>query len=126
MIKKKFVPVALISLLFASPMILAEEAHHPEEGAATSAQTEPVAKAKDSESATPAAPGGMMMGGPGMMGGAGGMMPGGKGGGMGMVGGKGGGMKGMHDKHRKLVGRLDLIEARMTKIEFMLERLLLR
>lgn len=107
------------------------------------------------ESSQPGAMGpGMMMGGPGMMGGRGMMSPGmGKGGCMGMMpqGGKGGqqggmmgrrGMMGMmhggmgggmgmrhgamHEKHRELIGRLDLLEARMAKIEVMLERLLQR
>ena len=33
---------------------------------------------------------------------------------------------GMHEKHRKRIGRLDLLEARLAKIETMLERLLQR
>ena len=40
-----------------------------------------------------------------------------------MYGGKG---CGMHEKHRKLIGRLDLLEARLAKIGTMLERLLQR
>ena len=91
--------------------------------------------------------GGMGMGRGGMMD----MMHGGKGGGMGMMrqgmmggmqdddGGQGGmgmgrgGMMGMmhgggemHAKHRNLLARLDLLEARMAKIETLLERLLMR
>jgi hypothetical protein len=46
----------------------------------------------------------------------------GKGGGM-MHGGHG---KGMREMNRKLMARLDLLEARMVKMEFMLERLLQR
>jgi hypothetical protein len=47
--------------------------------------------------------------------------------------GKGGGMMGrgghghdMQEKYHKLIGRLDLLEARMAKIELLLERLLQR
>ena len=195
MLKKKFVPIALSGLLFASPLVLAEEAHHPEEAVPASVATEQPAEPTAAKSPDPADTGGMMMGGQGMMGRGGkmgmmeggqgggmgmmgggkgggmgmmgggkgggmgmmqggqgggmGMMGGGKGGGMGMMGGgKGGGMgmmhgskgggigmmgggmgghgHGMKEKHRKLIGRLDLLEARMAKIETMLERLLLR
>jgi hypothetical protein len=43
-------------------------------------------------------------------------------------GGRGGGQhgKGDHDKHRQVVQRLDMIEARMAKIEAMLEILMRR
>ena len=57
--------------------------------------------------------------GAGMMGG-GGMMHGGKGGMM------GGGKGGMQERYRELRDRLDLLDARMAKIETMLERLLQR
>jgi hypothetical protein len=33
---------------------------------------------------------------------------------------------GMHEHYRKLVGRIDLLEARMAKIEILLERLIQR
>ena len=72
---------------------------------------------------------GMMHGGQGGMGMMGrGMMHGVKGGGMGMMHGDDakGHRHGMHDKHRKLLGRLDLLEAHMIKIEVMLEKLLQR
>lgn len=62
------------------------------------------------------AQGGMMMG----RGGMGGMMHGGKS----MMGHEKG--QGMHKHYRKLVGRLDLLEARMAKIETLLERLIQR
>ena len=57
-----------------------------------------------------------------------GMMHGGDGGGgMGHGGGHGDGHgKGMHERYRKLMTRLDLLEARMAKMEIMLERLLER
>jgi hypothetical protein len=57
--------------------------------------------------------------GAGMMGG-GGMMHGGKGGMM------GGGKGGMQERYRELRSRLDLLDARMAKIETMLELLLQR
>jgi hypothetical protein len=175
MLKKQFVPIALFGLLLASPMAMAEEAHHPEKGAATAGES---AGAEESAEVgggvMPTDPGAMMMGGrqgeesppigstmgpgmmmgkPCMMGGPGGvmmpmmmgkqqgrgagmmmgrggmmgMMHGGKGGGMMGYGGHGGGKgHGMHEKHRKLIGRLDLLEARLAKIETMLERLLQR
>ncbi len=78
---------------------------------------------------------GMMKGGPGMMGNRSGMMQGGSGmmgqGGMmsqGMKGGHGKRMMGhgMMRKHQQVVNRLDLIDARMAKIEVMLERLMQR
>jgi hypothetical protein len=55
----------------------------------------------------------------------GGMM---RGGGQHGKGGHGGGQhgKGGHDKHRQVVQRLDMIEARMAKIEAMLEILMRR
>jgi hypothetical protein len=68
---------------------------------------------------------GMGMAGKGMHGGHGpGMGMAGKG----MHGGPGMGMagKGMHESHRKLMARIDLLEARMIKTEAMLEMLLQR
>ena len=63
---------------------------------------------------------GMMQGNSGPMG-QGGMMS------QGMKGGHGHGMgHGMMQKHQQLVSRLDLLDARMAKIEAMLERLLQR
>jgi hypothetical protein len=166
MLKKQFVPIALFGLLLASPMAMAEEAHHPEKGAATAGESAGAGESAEAGGGVmPAGPGammvgaqqgeerppvgstmgpGMMMGKPCMMGGPGGvmmpMMMGkqqgrgagmmmGRGGMMGMMrhGGHGGGKgHGMHEKHRKLIGRLDLLEARLAKIETMLERLLQR
>lgn len=60
------------------------------------------------------------------------MMNGGKRGGMGMMAGMqqgaagGGKGHGMPDHYKRLMGRLDLLEARMAKMETMLERLLER
>ena len=52
---------------------------------------------------------------------------GGKSGGMHGSGKHGGGMHGgMEEKHRQMVNRLDMIEARLAKIELMLERLMQR
>lgn len=63
---------------------------------------------------------GMMQGNSDTMG-QGGMMS------QGMKGGHGHGMgHGMMQKHQQLVSRLDLLDARMAKIEAMLERLLQR
>jgi hypothetical protein len=183
--KTPLVPLSLSALLLASPLIMAVEAHHPEEGAMTAEESSAVEASGEGAAETLARPGGMttgdqeamgsgmmeaqepeessqpgamgpgmMMGGPGMMSGPGMMRPGmGKGGCMEMMpqGGKGGrqegmmgrrGMMGMmhggmgggmgmrhggrHEKHRELIGRLDLLEARMAKIEVMLERLLER
>lgn len=59
-----------------------------------------------------------------MMGCGAGMKGGMKGGGMGMM--RDQMMQRMHEKHRDLVVRLDLLDARMAKIEVMLERLLQR
>ena len=74
--------------------------------------------------------GGMMQGGPGMMMGQGGNKVMAQGGMMsqGMKGGHGKGMMGhgMMRKHRQVVNRLDLIDARLAKIETMLERLMQR
>jgi len=67
---------------------------------------------------------GMMQGGPGMMG-MGGMMKGSPGMGCKMHQGMKGG-HGMMQKHRDLENRLDLIDARLAKIETLLERLMQR
>jgi hypothetical protein len=67
-------------------------------------------------------PGGCM-GRPGMMGG-GGMMGMTRGCPGGMMGGRGG--PGMQQHDREVMGRLDLLDARLTKIETMLEHLLQR
>ena len=69
-------------------------------------------------------PSGMMQGGPGMMG-MGGMMKGGQGMGCKMHQGMKGG-HGMMQKHRDLENRLDLSDARLAKIETLLERLMQR
>jgi hypothetical protein len=171
--KTSLVSLSLSALLLASPLIMAVEAHHPEEGAMTAEESAAVEASGEGAAETLASPGamttgdqeamgsgmmeaeeagessqpgamgpGMTMGGPGMMrpgmgkGGCMGMMPqGGKdarpGGMMGMMhGGMGGGMGmrhgGKHENDRELIGRLDLLEARMAKIEVMLERLLQR
>ncbi|MEA3274097.1 MAG: hypothetical protein U9Q81_02120 [Pseudomonadota bacterium] len=182
MIKKQLVPMALSALLVATPLVMAEEAHHPEQSAEDAASEStavaPATQASDDAApagtgpVTPKAPGmmppgmsgqggGMMMPGmmqKGMMGGmqgmgggpAGGMMKGGPGmmgmGGtmgkgammdrkmMGCMQGMGGGMmqKGMMgghammQKHQQVVNRLDLIDARLAKIETLLERLMQR
>ncbi len=178
MLKKQLVPAVLSGLLLASPLVMAEEAHHPEKATAMVEQGAGAGESAEAGGeAMPAGPGAIVLGGqqegeappagstmgPGMMMGRGmgkggcmmGMMRRGKmagmqdgagqggmkmchGGKMGMMhGGKGGGMKGcgchrggkghgMHEKHRKLIGRLDLLEARLAKIETMLERLLQR
>jgi hypothetical protein len=67
-----------------------------------------------------------MMGGKGMMGRKGmmGVMPGGPMGEAAMMGGDGGSV--MHQDYREVMGRLDLLDARLAKIEAMLERLLQR
>jgi len=54
-----------------------------------------------------------------------GMMHGGKGGGMGMKGCSGEG-HGMAERYNRLLGRLDLLEARMAMMQTMLERLMER
>ncbi len=177
MLKKQLAPVVLSGLLLASPLVMAEEAHHYKKAPAMVEQGVGAGESVEaSGAAMPASPGAIAMSGqqegeappdagtmgPGMMmgrgmgkGGCMGMMRRGKmagmqdgagqggmkmchGGKMGMMhGGKGGGMKGcgghrggkghgMHEKYRKLIGRLDLLEARLAKIETMLERLLQR
>lgn len=151
MFKKNFVFVALSGLLLASPLVLAVDEHHPEKAAEVTQDALSMEKAPGDAVVAPSGmmkPGmmsggqsaesqsgtmmmgrpGMMKGGPGMMGNRSGMM--GQGGMMsqGMKGGHGKGMMGhgMMRKHKQVVNRLDLIDARMAKIEVMLERLMQR
>jgi len=181
MLKKKFIPVALSSLMFVSPFVMAVDEHHPEKASEVTQDVPAVEKVSVDATVVPSGtmkpgmmsmgqntdqpsgtmmmgrpgmmgPGmtsgkqsgesqsgkmgpGMMMGGPGMMGNRGGMMRGGSSmmgqGGMmsqGMKGGHGKGMMGhgMMPKHQQVVNRLDLLDARMAKIEAMLERLIQR
>ncbi|MEL0586412.1 MAG: hypothetical protein AAES65_16200 [Candidatus Thiodiazotropha sp. (ex. Lucinoma kazani)] len=136
MLKKKMIPVVLSSLLLTSPIILAVDEHHPEEAAENTQGVPSVEKAPADAKVISS---GTMMMRPGMMSGQqsgdsqGGMMaPGmmGQGGMMskGMKGGQGKGMMGhgMMHKHQQVINRLDLLDARMAKIETMLERLLQR
>ena len=162
MITKRFIPVVLTGLLFASQSALSEEpVVQPEQGdvaavvtvetvdpgpgqetaaPAAGLETDGTGMTKDEPGSTEASEGmamqpGMM--GPGMkgcrmgMGGMKGMMPGGMGG----MGGMGKGCKtgccmshaGITEKqYRELMGRLDVLDARMAKIDAMLERLLER
>lgn len=138
MFKRNIFPVVLSGLLFASPFAMAVDEHHPE-NATEVAQDAPEQNAADDVVAVPS---GMMMPmnqGGGMMGkmmaggqkGGGGMMQGrsgmmGQGGGMMSHGMKGGHDKGMMRKHQQVVNRLDMLDARMAKIEVMLERLMQR
>jgi hypothetical protein len=166
MFTKKFMPVILTGLLFASQPVLSEEpVVQPEQGeVAAVVMVEAVDPAQVQETAVPA--GGMGTDGPGMttdeqggadktesmamtpgmmgpgkkgcrmaMGGMKGMMPGGMAKGGMMGGGMGTGCKtgccmghsGITKKqYRELMGRLDVLDARMTKIDAMLERLLER
>lgn len=152
MFKNQLIPVALSALFVASPLAGAEEAHHPEQtgedaASATTAVT-PTTEALDDAAAgtDPATTEGSRTMQPGMSGQGSGMtMPGMMhkrmmGGMQGMGGGPSGGtmgkgammhqgMKGGHgtmQKHRDVVNRLDLIDARLVKIEAMLERLMQR
>lgn len=151
MLKKQFVPMALSALLLVSPLAMAQEAHqahHPEEGAVTGKESTTASgemptssggmmggsgmmgqgmMGSQQEAENPPAGSsmgsGMMMGRRGMMG----MMHGGKGEGMMGCGGHGKGRgHGKQEKNQELIGRLDLLEARLAKIETMLERLLQR
>jgi hypothetical protein len=159
MITKKFIPVVLTGLLFASQPASSEEpVVQPEQGDVAAVVTvEAVDPGPVQETAAPAA--GMETVGPGMTmdetGSAGksegmamqpGMMGPGKKGcrmGMGGMGGKKGMMHGGMDEgcrtgccmshcgitekqYRELMGRLDMLDARMAKIDAMLERLLER
>jgi hypothetical protein len=168
MLKRKFVPVALSGLLFASPLVMAVDEHHPEKAAEVTQDAPSLENAPGDAATAPSGmmkPGmmsgrqntdiqggtmmmgrpGMMKGGPGMMGNRGGMMrrmmmggqqgggemmgPGMMKGGSGMMGQGGGhgmGGHGMMRKHQQVLNRLDLLDARMAKIEAMLERLMLR
>ena len=122
--------VTCIALGLGVSSVYAEETHHPGTDATsgTAETTQSVQQSAPADSADT----GMGMMGQGMVSNQGGMgmgrggpmsmMHGGKGGGMGMM--HGGGE--MHAKHRNLLGRLDLLEARMAKIETLLERLLMR
>ena len=150
---KNFASVALSGLLFASPLVMAVEEHHPENADEVTQDAPSMEKAPgDAAVASSGMMGaGMMKGGPAMMGNRSGMMrqmmmggqQGGSGmmqGGPGMMMGQGGmmsrGMKGGHGKgmmghgmmrkHQQVVNRLDLLDARLAKIETMLERLMLR
>ncbi len=161
MITKKFIPVVLTGLLFASQLALSEEpVVQPEQGDVAAVVTvETVDPGPVQETAAPAA--GMETDGPGMtmdepgsaaksegMAMQPGMMgPGKKGCRMGKGGMGKGGMKGMmpggmgegcktgccmshsgitKKQYRELMGRLDVLDARMAKIDAMLERLLER
>ena len=166
MFTKRFIPVFLAGLVFASQPVLSEEAVvQPEQGEVAAVVTlEAVDPAQVQETAAPAGgmetdspgmttdeqggadmPGGMAMQpgmmGPGMkgcrmgMGGMKGMMPGGMGKGAMMGCGTGAGCKtgccmghpGITKKqYRELMGRLDVLDARMAKIDAMLEHLLER
>lgn len=142
--KKQLIPMALSSLLLAGPLAMAEEAHHPEqageEGAPAATAVAPATETSGEAAggADPATTEGSGMMTPGMMqkpmmGGMQGM-GGGPGSGM-MKGGRGMGCKmhqgmkgghGMMQKHQDVVNRLDLIDARLVKIEALLERLMQR
>lgn len=158
MFTKKFIPVALTGLLFASQPVLAEEAvMQPDQGEVAAVVTlEAVDPAQVQEADAPAGvttdeqgepdkTAGMAMQ-PGMMGlgmkgchtgkgGIKGMMPGGMGKGGMTEGGMGAGCKSgccmrhsviTKKQYRKLMGRLDVLDARLAKIDAMLERLLER
>lgn len=141
MFKRKLVSTALFGLLFVSPFAMAVDEHHPENAAEVTQE----ASGQEAPGDASVAPSGMMKPGMmpmtqggGMMGkmmmggqkGGGGMMQGGSGmmgqGGMMSHGMKGGHYKGMMRKHQQVVNRLDMLDARMAKIEVMLERLMQR
>jgi len=166
MFTKKFIPVVLTGLLFASqPVLSGEPVVQPEQGEVAAVVTlEAVDPSQVQEAAVPA--GGMETDGPGMTtdeqggadktggmamqpgmmgpgkkgcrmgnGGMKGMMPGGMGKVAMMGDGKGAdckagccrGHSGITKKqYRELMGRLDVLDARMAKIDAMLERLLER
>lgn len=142
MFKRKLVFTALSGLLFVSPFVMAVDEHHPESAAETTQEAagqeapvdvSPASGGMMKPGMMPMAQGGGMMG-KMMMGGqkgGGGMMQGGSGmmghrGGMMSHGKKGGHNKGMMRKHQQVVNRLDMLDARMAKIEVMLERLMQR
>lgn len=125
---KSLIPATLCALLVASPLAIAQATDESASASPAAAQADP----SGGEAQTPAA-GGMDMSGSEMMG----MTHGGKRGGMGMMGhgGKGGGMgmmgcsgkgHGMSERYNRLLGRLDLLEARVAMMQTMLERLLER
>ena len=148
MLTKRFVPLALSSLLTASPLLLAEEAHQHGQAAPTvtavgmptgtpgnvaqqGTTSEPADDTDQGGGMTQMRSGRGMMGGGkmghGMMGhGGGGKMDHGGGGMMGGRGDHGMGGHGMMKKHQEVLNRLDLLEARLAKIEVMLERLMQR
>ena len=150
MLTKRFVPLALSSLLTASPLLLAEESHQHDQAAPTVTAAAPPADVKAAaavgmptgtpgnvaQQGTTSEPaddtdqgGGMtqMRSGRGIMGhGRGGKMDHGGGGMMGGGGDHGMGGHGMMKKHQEVLNRLDLLEARLAKIEVMLERLMQR
>ena len=139
MFNKTLTSMAFSALMFTAPLALAEEAHHPEEG--VTAGTPPTTAATPSSGMTSGGAGmmgpgmGMMNQGMGKSGGMGMMGQGmGQGGGMGMMGrgaGKGdamgmsGGCPRVAERRAKL-DRVDLLEARLAKIETLLERLATR
>ena len=130
MFKKITVPVFITGFLLIVPIAQAVDEHHPEESAETSQSSKSTMISPDStvSQATPnppnsVKPGMGMMGNPKMMRQ---MMAGGK---MspGMMQGRSGMMR--HDmmrKHQQVLNSLDLLDARMVKIEALLERLLKR
>jgi opacity protein-like surface antigen len=155
MLMKRFVPLAMSAALLSSPLVMAEVTQPPDSGMAPAAEPAATEHTPSAETVAPGTPGGMTVGGsdmtdasegagttmpmdmmgmmgggpggcmgrPGMMGGGGmmGMMRGCPGG---MMGGRGG--PGMQQHYREVMGRLDLLDARLTKIETMLEHLLQR
>lgn len=126
-----FVPMTLAGLLLVSPMAVAVEAHHPdEEGAVTAGESAEgvvaveTVETLDTVGTTDEAPSAEQPAATGGAAPAGGMM-------MGRGMGQGGGMmakqgRGVTQMHNQVMGRLDLLEARLAKVETMLERLLQR
>jgi hypothetical protein len=151
MLKSTFAPFALAGLLAVSLPVFSQEAAVPPDQDEVPAIDPAADEGQAPEAAAPAEGGGAMMM-PGMMGqgtsGQGMMGPGMMGQGTkgcrtgmgGMKGMKPGGMKGMcgmkgccaedsgisKKQYHELMGRLDVLEARMAKIDAMLERLLER
>lgn len=147
---KSLFALALSSLLIASPPLMAEEAHQHGQAPAEVAPA-PTAVAPDASATTIAgsAPAGvavtatqqdMVSASEEDLAQSGGMAPAPRGRGMmgrgkmghgemahgdsGMMGHGGG--HGMHKKQQEVLNRLDLLEARLAKIEFLLERLIQR
>jgi len=102
--------VACMAIGLGVSVAYADEAHDP-----TTGQISPAAEAVEAPTASETGSMGMMTG--GMTGGQGGMGMMGKG----MHGGQGG--MGMMGKHKQVVSSLDIIDARLAKIEVLLERL---